>query len=213
MKRTNKNLLSLLIVFCIVLTSWVFPVSVNAVPYSDTEILPSDSLNSVENAVPLNIASLNKEGCKIADYVNAEEFNNSRHIARLSDQEELNTYVFLNRDGSKSVYYMDENGAVTFTTGACVNSFTLEQPVKVLLNDRLVKLFKLFKGEKVKFTLGYDAISDEIIQTKVKFETSDVTITAILSCDDSMLRQFPVNAVRGRADATYPYSINMIFFQ
>ena len=104
---------------------------------------------------------------------------------------------------------VDENGAVTFTTGACVNSFTLEQPVKVLLNDRLVKLFKLFKGEKVTFTLGYDAISDDIIQTKVKFETTDVTITAILSCDDSMLRQFPVNAVRGRADASYPYSINM----
>ena len=109
----------------------------------------------------------------------------------------------------QKLYYMDEQGAVTFTTGACVNSFTLEHPVKVLLNDRLVKLFKLFKGEKVNFTLGYDALTDEIIQTKVKFASSDVTITAILSCDDSMLRQFPVNAVRGRANASYPYSINM----
>ena len=109
----------------------------------------------------------------------------------------------------QKLYYMDENGAVTFTTGACVNNFTLEQPVKVLLNDRLVKLFKLFKGEKVNFTLGYDAITNDIIQTKVKFETSDVSITAILSCDDSMLRQFPVNAVRGRADSAYPYSINV----
>ena len=109
----------------------------------------------------------------------------------------------------QKLYYMDENGAVTFTTGACVNNFNLEKPVKVLLNDRLVKLFKLFKGEKVKFTLGYDAISDDIIQTKVRFETADVSITAILSCDDSMLRQFPVSAVRGRADASYPYSINM----
>lgn len=109
----------------------------------------------------------------------------------------------------QKLYYMDEEGCVTFTTGACVNSFSLEQPVKVLLNDRLVKLFKLFKGEKVEFTLGYDAISDEIIQTKVKFETGDVSITAILSCDDSMLRQFPVNAVRGRANSEYPYSINM----
>lgn len=109
----------------------------------------------------------------------------------------------------QKLYYMDENGAVTFTTGACVNSFTLDKPVKVLLNDRLVKLFKLFKGEKVEFTLGYDAISDEIIQTKVKFETGDVSITAILSCDDSMLRQFPVNAVRGRANSEYPHSINM----
>lgn len=113
---------------------------------------------------------------------------------------------------SKSIqklYYLDEEGAVTFTTGACVNSFSLDKPVKVLLNDRLVKLFKLFKGEKVNFTLGYDAISDDIIQTKVRFETSDIVITAILSCDDSMLKSFPVNAVRGRANATYPYSINI----
>ncbi len=109
----------------------------------------------------------------------------------------------------QKLYYMDEQGAVTFTTGACVNSFTLEKPVKVLLNDRLVKLFKLFKGEKVDFTLGYDALSDEIIQTKVKFESSDVVITAILSCDDSMLKSFPVNSVRGRANATYQYSVNI----
>lgn len=109
----------------------------------------------------------------------------------------------------QKLYYMDEQGCVTFTSGACVNSFTLDQPVKVLLNDRLVKLFKLFKGEQVKFTLGYDAISDEIIQTKVRFETPTIVITSILSCDESMLKSFPVNAVRSRADAVYPYSVNI----
>ena len=75
---------------------------------------------------------------------------------------------------------MDEKGAITFTNGACVNSFTLEQPVKLLFNNRLVKLFKLFKDESVKFTIGYDPISDDIIQTKVRFATSDIIITAIL---------------------------------
>jgi len=110
----------------------------------------------------------------------------------------------------QKLYYVDEEGAITFTTGACINSFTLAQPVKLLLNDRLVKLFKLFKGaQQVAFTLGYDSLSNDIIQTKVRFETSDICITAILSCDDSMLRQFPVNGVRGRANADYPYSINV----
>ena len=109
----------------------------------------------------------------------------------------------------QKLYYMDEQGAVTFTTGACVNSFTLEKPVKVLLNDRLVKLFKLFKDGKVKFTLGYDALTNDIIQTKVRFANDDIIITAILSCDDSMLRSFPVNAVRGRATAAYPHNINV----
>lgn len=109
----------------------------------------------------------------------------------------------------QKMYYVDEKGAITFIFGACVNSFTLEKPVKMLLNDRLVKLFKLFKGEKVHFTMGMDALTDDIIQTKVRFETPDVTITSILSCDDTMLKTFPVDSIRGRANATYPHSIKV----
>lgn len=109
----------------------------------------------------------------------------------------------------QKMYYVDEKGAITFIFGACVNSFTLEKPVKMLLNDRLVKLFKLFKGEKVHFTMGMDALTDDIIQTKVRFETPEVTVTSILSCDDTMLKTFPVDSIRGRANATYPYSIKV----
>ena len=109
----------------------------------------------------------------------------------------------------QKLYYMDEQGAITFTSGACVNSFTLEQPVKLLLNSKIVKIFKLFKTGLVKFSLGYDPISDEIIQTKVKFATDSIELTAILSCDDSNMSKVPVNAIRGRANADYPYSINV----
>ena len=109
----------------------------------------------------------------------------------------------------QKLYYMDELGAITFTTGACVNSFSLEKPVKVLLNDRLVKLFKLFKDGPVNFTLGYDTLSDGVIQTKVRFESEDISLTAILSCDDTMLQSYPVNAVRARANSDYPYSVNI----
>ena len=109
----------------------------------------------------------------------------------------------------QKLYYMDEFGAITFTTGACVNSFTLSNPVKILLNDRLVKLFKLFKDGAVNFTLGYDTLNDDVVQTKVRFESDDIVLTAILSCDDSMLESYPVNAVRARANAEYPYSVNI----
>ena len=81
----------------------------------------------------------------------------------------------------QKLYYVDDKGAITFTTGACVNNFTLEKPVSILLNNRLVKLFKLFNNGNVNFTLGFDALSDDIIQTKVKFENKDISITAILS--------------------------------
>ena len=108
----------------------------------------------------------------------------------------------------QKMYYVDEKGALTFTSGACINSFSLEKPIKMLLNNRLVKLFKLFKGAKVHFTIGYDSLSNDIIQTKVKFESNNVLITAILSCDDSMINSVPVTAIRSRAEADYSYSVN-----
>lgn len=109
----------------------------------------------------------------------------------------------------QKLFYIDERGAITFTSGACVNSFELSEPVRILLNKRLVKLFKLFKDCSVKFTLAYDAVpgSEDIIQTKVKFEAADITITSILSCDDSMLSQVPVTNIRNRADHLYPHSV------
>lgn len=109
----------------------------------------------------------------------------------------------------QKLFYVDEHGAITFTTGACVNSFELSQPVKILLNRRLVKLFKLFQDCSVKFRLAYDTVdeSSDIIQTKVQFIADDISITCILSCDDNMITQIPVNAIRGRADSLYPYSV------
>ena len=113
---------------------------------------------------------------------------------------------------SKSVqklYYVDDKGCITFTNGACVNTFSLEQPIKLLFNNRLVKLFTLFTDPTGAFTVGFDAISEDIIQTKVKFKSKNITLTAILSCDDKLLSGVPVGAIRGRASGEYPYSINI----
>lgn len=103
-------------------------------------------------------------------------------------------------------YYVDSDGAITFTSGACVNSFKLTQPVKMLLNQRLVKLFKLFKSGTVRFNMAQDPISDEIIQTKICFTTANIEISAILSCDDTMLNSVPVSAIRGRANTVHKYT-------
>lgn len=108
----------------------------------------------------------------------------------------------------QKMYYVDEKGAITFTTGACINNFSLEKPIKILLTNKIVKLFKLFKNNNVHFTLGYDAISNNIIQTKVKFESDNISITAILSCDDTIINSVPVTAIRNRADSSnYKYFV------
>lgn len=107
----------------------------------------------------------------------------------------------------QKMFYVDETGCITFTTGACINNFTLEKPIKVLFNSRLVKLFKLFKNDMVDFTLGYDPISEELINTKVSFKTDKITLTAITGCNDDLLNAVPVAAIRNRANTTYTYNV------
>lgn len=107
----------------------------------------------------------------------------------------------------QKMYYLDQEGCITFVSGACVNTFTLEKPISLLLNSRLVRLFKLFKNDMVEFKLGYDPLSDQIIQTKVSFETAAITLTAILSSDDTLLNSFPAKVIRNRALYAYPHEV------
>lgn len=105
-------------------------------------------------------------------------------------------------------YYVDEEGCITFVSGACVTKFTLPQPVKLLLSQRLVKQFKLFKDVNVKFTLGCDANAAGLMQTKVKFEAGNIELTAILS-DMDLVSTMPATMIRGTAYKDYPYSVNI----
>ena len=45
----------------------------------------------------------------IFKHLDKEHFINGKHISRLENEEKLNTYVFGNKDGSKTIYYMYEN--------------------------------------------------------------------------------------------------------
>ena len=77
----------------------------------------------------------------------------------------------------------------------------------MLLSNRIVQLFKLFSSEKIRFTFGHDQLPhSSIIQTKAMFADDSISITAILSCDDALLRSVPVTNIRGRAEEVYPYS-------
>ena len=107
----------------------------------------------------------------------------------------------------QKMYYMDEQGCITFTTGACINNFQLEKPIRVLLSNRIVKLFKLFKNDMVDFALGYDPITEDLIQTKVSLSTPNIKLVAITGCTDDLLNAVPVAAIRARGAADYKYSL------
>jgi len=100
-------------------------------------------------------------------------------------------------DELQKLYYLDENGCFTFTTGACVNAFKLEKPIKLLLSDRIVRLFKLFKTD-VNFMYGTDALSNGFLQSKAVFYNDTTYLAAIVNSDDVMLRkiQGPINLIK-----------------
>lgn len=101
-------------------------------------------------------------------------------------------------------YYITECGAFNFTTGACLNMFTLDKPIKLLLNDRIVKLFKLFNSD-VDFRFGHD-FSTNGIETKVIFETGNVYVAAIITNDEKLLTgiQGPYEATKSFMGENYP---------
>ena len=102
---------------------------------------------------------------------------NSKEIAKVKN---------LATNPLQRMYYLDETGCFTFTTGACANTFSLEKPVKLLLTEKLVKLFKLFK-EDVIFSLGQDPTSNGTVRTKITLETPSVYLAAIITSDDDQI--------------------------
>lgn len=125
-------------------------------------------------------------------------------ILNVNSKEIAKAKKIVNINELQKLYYIDQDGAFTFTDGACLNSFKLEKPIKLLLNDRIVKLFKLF-SEDVKFSFGYDMTSSGNAIAKAAFETADVYVAAKITCDDLLLSkiQGPCNATKNFINATY----------
>ena len=128
-------------------------------------------------------------------------------ILNVNSKELLKT-KYLDVSELNKLYYIDETGCFTFTNGACLNSFTLEKPIKLLLNDRIVRLFKLFKDD-VKFSLGQDPLANGNIQTKMVMETADTYLAAVITCDDMLIAkvQHPCEATKRYLTENYDHKL------
>lgn len=105
-------------------------------------------------------------------------------------------------------YYIDETGCFTFTTGACVNSFTLEKPIKLLLTDKVVKLFKLFNSD-VWLSYGHIVNSDGTLQPIVTFQTEDIYVASRLLNDDTCIQKIkaPCDAMKNLVKEAYDHNL------
>ena len=105
-------------------------------------------------------------------------------------------------------YYIDETGCFTFTTGACINAFTLEKPIKLLLTDKVVKLFKLF-GSDAFLSYGHIVNADSSLQPIVVFQTEDVYVATRLLSDETCIQKVkaPCDAMKALAKEVYEHNL------
>lgn len=135
------------------------------------------------------------------------EFNLSSEI--LKSITKYNSKEFLKsglRKSTEKLYYIDEEGAITFTSGACVNKFTLPEKIKFVVTEKIVKLFSLFDSDEVKFRFGYNTIRD-VVQAVVELSNATTRLVAIVGDNDFLLRNVPTAAIRRRANEVYPHSV------
>ena len=105
-------------------------------------------------------------------------------------------------------YFVDETSCFTFTTGACINAFTLEKPIKLLLTDKVVKLFKLFNADAW-LSYGHLVNTDNSLQPIVVFQTEDVYVAARLLSDETCIQRVkaPCDAMKALAKEAYDHSL------
>lgn len=117
-------------------------------------------------------------------------------------------------DPIQKYYYLDNDGALTFVEGACINEFKIDsQAFKVLLNERLVQLFKLFADQQVAVTLtqtqnGYDKEGNISYQNKMRFIVPNIELTAILP-DSDLVAKYPALQIRALANISYPGKVEI----
>lgn len=107
----RKRFISFLLVVSILLSTLYLPAGATQTTApretgSAVSTVSEDVFAATELAAGISVDFENEA---ILQYVDQEAFRTSNHIRRLPEEETLDTYVYLNQDGTKSVYFMEEN--------------------------------------------------------------------------------------------------------
>lgn len=111
--KKNFKFLSLILALVLIISAFSFPaLAEESESYAEQqEMAEIQDEVLIDEEIYTGTGSLPRvfEDSFICDYVDTEKLDEAGHVARIPEEEDLDTYVFLNRDGTKSVYYMDEN--------------------------------------------------------------------------------------------------------
>lgn len=135
------------------------------------------------------------------------EFNLNTSI--LKSITKYNSKEFLKsglRKSTQKMYYIDEEGAITFTSGACINKFTLPQKIRFVVVEKIAKLFSLFDSDEVKFKFGYNVFQN-VRQAVIEISNATTKLVAIIGDNEFLLRSVPTSKIRQRVNDSYPHSV------
>ena len=102
-----KKVLSVLLIFMLLFSAvYAFPFEQASAEEAEPVYEPDTYLPEEEYTEEIYEGTGSLEyafdGTFIRDYVDNETLDEAGHVARINEEEALNTYVFLNRDGTKS---------------------------------------------------------------------------------------------------------------
>lgn len=164
--------------------------------YKFPAILTSNKLSVIQD---LAIDTITNTWAVNGNFLNSIFIHNSKQL--LIDKDKIKTPV-------QELYYLDREGAITFTSGACVNEFDLGSDTKMLLPESVIKFFAFVKDKQVDIQFGYNNVSNNN-QPRVIFSTPTMEAVYILPFNDFTISQVPVEAIRNRAHKNYNEAISM----
>lgn len=97
MKSRNTKLVSLFLIVALLLAF---------LPSASAAKLELTAEQDATAVIPVTDSFLTDSGCQIGRYIDTVAFKEKNHVSRLKADEDVNTYVFLNEDNTKTVYYM-----------------------------------------------------------------------------------------------------------
>ena len=97
MKSRNTKLVSLFLIVALLLAF---------LPTASATNLELTAEQDAKAIIPVTDSFLTDSGCQIGRYIDTVAFKEKNHVSRLKADEDVNTYVFLNEDNTKTVYYM-----------------------------------------------------------------------------------------------------------
>lgn len=133
MYSVKKSIVSIPLVVCLAVyfvPSVSFASSVNFFSFmKQSEVDDSVDYKS-ENEGFDSVCFKVKNESKLPNYIDMTEFETNDYVSRLESEEDLNTYVFENADGSRSVYYLTEDVKYRNSEGEII-----EKDISLVLGD------------------------------------------------------------------------------